>query len=50
MELEIEKKDFVKPLTILQAIAERRSSIPALSNILVESDKNQIHLSYCPLT
>ncbi|MHA2062252.1 MAG: DNA polymerase III subunit beta [Candidatus Sifarchaeia archaeon] len=45
MEFGIEKKDFVKPLTILQAIAERRSSIPALNNILIESDKDQIYLT-----
>jgi len=45
MEFHIEKKDFVKPLTILQSVAERRSSIPALSNILVESNKDGIHLT-----
>ena len=45
MEFTIEKKEFVKPLTILQAVAERRSSIPALSNILIESNKDQIHLT-----
>lgn len=45
MEFQIEKSNFVKPLTILQAVAERRSSIPALSNILIESDKDQINLT-----
>lgn len=45
MEFQIEKKNFFKSLTILQGIAERRSSIPALSNILMESDKNQIRLT-----
>lgn len=45
MEFQIVKKDFIKCLTLLQAIAERRSSIPALSNILIESYKDQIHLT-----
>lgn len=45
MELQIEKKNLFKSLTILQAIAERRSSIPALSNILIESDNSQIRLT-----
>jgi DNA polymerase-3 subunit beta len=45
MKFQIEKKDFLKSLTILQAIAERRSSIPALSNILMESNNNEIHLT-----
>jgi len=45
MEFVIEKKNFLKPLTILQAIVERRTSIPALGNILIESDKNQIRLT-----
>lgn len=45
MQFQIEKKNFLKSLTILQGIAERRSSIPALSNILIESDKEQIRLT-----
>jgi DNA polymerase-3 subunit beta len=45
MEFQIEKKNFLRSLTILQGIAERRSSIPALSNILMESDKSQIRLT-----
>ncbi len=42
MEFQIEKKDLLKPLTILQGIAERRSSIPALGNILMESEGNTL--------
>jgi DNA polymerase-3 subunit beta len=45
MKFQIEKKDFLKTLTILQGIAERRSSIPALSNVLIESDKDQIRMT-----
>jgi DNA polymerase-3 subunit beta len=45
MEFQVKKKDFFKSLTILQGVAERRSSIPALSNILIESENNQIVLS-----
>ena len=45
MEFQIDKKTFVKALTILQSIAERRSSIPALSNILIESDKDHVRLT-----
>jgi DNA polymerase-3 subunit beta len=45
MQFQIEKKSFLKSLTILQGIAERRSSIPALSNILMESTKDQIRLT-----
>lgn len=45
MQWEIEKKDFVKPLTILQGIVERRSSIPALSNVLIETNGDQIRLT-----
>lgn len=44
MEFEIEKKTFLKPLGILQTVVERRSSIPALGNILIESEDNQIRL------
>lgn len=45
MEFQITKKEFFKSVSILQAIAERRSSIPALSNILIESDNNQVRLT-----
>jgi len=45
MQWEIEKKDFLKSLTILQGIAERRSSIPALSNVLIETEGDHIRLT-----
>ena len=45
MEFQIEKKNFLKNLNILQAIGERRSSIIALSNVLIESDKDKIRLT-----
>ena len=45
MEFQIEKKNFIKSLNIVQTIGERRSSIIALSNVLIESDKDQIRLT-----
>lgn len=45
MEFQIEKNNFLNSLAILQGIAERRSSIPSLSNILIESNNDQIYLT-----
>ncbi len=45
MKFQMEKKNLLRILTIHQGIAERRSSIPALSNILIESNQNEIRLS-----
>lgn len=45
MEFKIEKKNFVKPLSTLQSIADKHSSILALSNILIESSKHEIRLT-----
>ncbi len=45
MDFRIEKRDFLRPLAILQGIAERRSSIPALSNVLLEPNENTIRLT-----
>jgi DNA polymerase-3 subunit beta len=45
MQFQIEKKNLLKSLAILHGVAERRSSILALSNILIESDNNQIRLT-----
>ncbi len=45
MEFQIGKKTLFKSLNILQGVAERRSSIPALSTILIESQDNHIRLT-----
>jgi len=45
MKFEIEKKPFLQSLSILQGIVERRSSIPALGNILMELENNQLRLT-----
>lgn len=45
MNFRIEKKEFLKPLSIVQGIAEKRSSIPALSNVLLESEESSIRLT-----
>jgi DNA polymerase-3 subunit beta len=44
MEFQIEKKNFLKSLSILQSVADKHSSILALSNILIESEKDVIRL------
>jgi DNA polymerase-3 subunit beta len=45
MEFRIERKDFLKGLAMVQTIVERRSTIPILSNILVQTDQNGITLT-----
>ncbi len=45
MKFQIEKKHFSQSLSILQGIVERRSSIPALGNILMELENNQLRLA-----
>jgi DNA polymerase-3 subunit beta len=44
MEFQIEKKNFFKSLSILQSVAEKHSSILALSNVLIESEKDSVRL------
>jgi DNA polymerase-3 subunit beta len=44
MEFKIEKKNFLKSLSILQSVADKHSSILALSNILIESEKDFVRL------
>jgi DNA polymerase-3 subunit beta len=45
MEFRIERKNFLKGLAMVQTIVERRSTIPILSNILVQTDQNGITLT-----
>ena len=46
MELTIEKKDFLRGLARTHAVADRKSSMPILSNILLSTDDTHtLHLS-----
>jgi len=45
MEFRIEKRNFLKGLAIVQTIVERRSTIPILSNTLVQTDQAGITLT-----
>ncbi len=45
MEFRIAKKDFLKGLTMVQTIVERRSTIPILSNTLIQADQEGITLT-----
>ena len=44
MELTVAKKDLLKIVARMQGVAERKSTMPVLANVLlaVEGDKNQI--------
>ncbi len=45
MEFRINKKDFLKGLAMVQTIVERRSTIPILSNILIQTAEEGITLT-----
>ncbi len=45
MEFRIQKRDFLKGLAMVQTIVERRSTIPILSNILIQTDQEGITLT-----
>lgn len=45
MECQISKKDFLRGLAMVQTIPERRSTIPILSNTLLETDQKGIALT-----
>jgi DNA polymerase-3 subunit beta len=45
MEFRIDKKTFLKALTMLQTIVERRSTIPILSNALIQTNEDVIILT-----
>jgi len=42
MEFRIDKKNFLRPLAMIQTIVERRSTIPILSNTLLQTDEKGI--------
>jgi DNA polymerase-3 subunit beta len=45
MEFSVSKSDLVRELGLTQGVVERKTTIPILSNILVETDKDQIWLT-----
>ncbi len=45
MELTIQRSDLVKELSLVQGVVERKSSIPILSNVLLEAAANQVTFS-----
>lgn len=45
MEFSVSKSDLVRELGLTQGVVERRTTIPILSNILVETDNDQVWLT-----
>jgi DNA polymerase-3 subunit beta len=44
MDFEIDKKEFLKGLGLMQSVAGRKTTLPILSHILLEGDKNSLYL------
>jgi DNA polymerase-3 subunit beta len=45
MNFEIEKKEFLKGLGLMQSVAGRKTTLPILSHILLEWDQNSLYLT-----
>jgi len=45
MNFEIDKKEFMKGLGVMQSVAGRKTTLPILSHILLEWEKNSLHLT-----
>ncbi len=45
MNFEIDKKELLKGLSLMQSVAGRRTTLPILSHILIEGEKNSIYLT-----
>lgn len=45
MNFEIHKKEFLKGLNLMQSVAGRKTTLPILSHILIEGEKNSIYLT-----
>ena len=45
MELTIQRNDLIEGLQKSQSVAEKRSSMPVLSNVLLEARDQQLHLT-----
>jgi DNA polymerase-3 subunit beta len=44
MDFEIHKREFLKGLSLMQSVAGRRTTLPILSHILLEGEKNSLYL------
>ena len=49
MELTVKKTDLVKELSLGQGVIERKTTIPVLSNVLVEADGEELTLTVTDL-
>jgi len=45
MDFEIDKREFLKGLGLMQSVAGRRTTLPILSHILLEAEKNSLFLT-----
>ncbi|MGO8989384.1 MAG: DNA polymerase III subunit beta [bacterium] len=45
MDFEIDKKEFIKGLSLMQSVAGRKTTLPILSHILLEWEKNSLYLT-----
>jgi len=45
MKFEIDKREFIKGLGLMQSVAGRKTTLPILSHILLEWDKNSLYLT-----
>ena len=45
MNIKINRETLLKPLTSVASIVEKRHTLPILSNLLIEANKNKIHLT-----
>ncbi len=45
MNFEIDKREFIKGLSIIQSVAGRKTTLPILSHILLEWDKHSLYLT-----
>jgi DNA polymerase-3 subunit beta len=45
MNFEIEKREFIKGLSLMQSVAGRKTTLPILSHILLEWDKHSLYLT-----
>ena len=45
MEITVSRQDLVKELTATQSVVERKTTIPILSNFLIEADGDRLYIT-----
>jgi len=45
MNFEMDKREFIKGLGLMQSVAGRKTTLPILSHILLEWEKNSLYLT-----